>query len=86
MISFSYQSKKEVSLLPVVSQDEALSELSALISASGEIQLAKSGKKIVIKTDIEQICNKIDNMLFLLYGKKTNKLISDELSFSKNQR
>lgn len=86
MISFSYQAKTETALLQVNSQDEALSELSAIIRASGEIQLAKAGKKVIIKTEINELCDKIDNILMLLYGKKSTKMVSDELSFSKNQR
>lgn len=86
MISFSYQVKKETSLLEVADQDEALSELSAIIRASGEIQLAKHGKKIIIKTEIAELCDKIDKMLLLLYGKQTTRTVSDELTFSKNKR
>ena len=86
MISFSYQVKKEVSLLEVAGQDEALSELSAIIRASGEIQLAKNGIKIVVKTEVEELCDKIDKLLMMLYGKKSNRSVSTELAFSKNQR
>ena len=86
MISFSYQVKKETALLDIEGQDEALSELSAIIRASGEIQLAKHGKKIIVKTEILELCDKIDKMLMLLYGKKTSRQVSDELTFSKNQR
>ncbi|MGN1222324.1 MAG: DNA-binding protein WhiA [Christensenellales bacterium] len=86
MISFSYQAKKETALLDVLGQDEALSELSALIRASGEIQLAKTGKKVIIKTEIKELCDKIDKLLTLLYGKKTTVTTCEELAFSKNQR
>ena len=85
-MSFSYQVKKEVAILNPQGQDEALSELSAIIRASGEIQLANTGKKIIVKTEIEELCDKIDKMLMLLYGKKTQKTLSEELTFSKNQR
>ena len=85
-MSFSYQVKKEVAILNPQGQDEALSELSAIIRASGEIQLANTGKKVIVKTEIEELCDKIDKMLMLLYGKKTQKTLSEELTFSKNQR
>lgn len=85
-MSFSNKVKTEVVLLPLAAQDETLSELSGLIRASGEINLAKTGKTIVIKTELQELCAKVDNMLLSLYGQKASVQVSTDLTFSKNKR
>lgn len=85
MSSFSYQVKKEVASILPSSQDEALSELSAIIKTSGEISLAKD-KKIICKTEIKEVADKINYILNMLYGKTAMVSLSADNSFNKKDR
>lgn len=86
MSSFSYQLKKEVALSLPTSHDEAISELSAIIKTSGEINLGKTNNKIICKTEIEEVTNKINYILNMLYGKKAKVVTVADNMFNKKQR
>src|SRR5574344_1031258 len=82
-MSYSVELKREVAVIEPNGQDEAISELSAIIRNCGEITRNSLGEKIVVITEIEEVCAMVNHMLFSIYGKKAEKKVSHELAFSK---
>ena len=85
MNSFSYDLKREIANIIPDGQDEAISELSALIKTSGEIH--KSGKKysVVIKTEIAEICELVNLLVQKIYGKSATTIFLHDKIFSKDK-
>lgn len=83
MNSFSYGLKKEVASIFPTSQEEAISELSAIIKTCGEI--SKNGKdyKLVIKSEFLEVCELANKLVSMIYGFQ-NSDIKTEKIFSKN--
>lgn len=85
MNNFIYDLKKEVSGVIPTNQDDAISELSGIIKASGEI--SKNGKNynLVIKTDLIEICNLIQKLVQFVYGIDIEYSLINDKNFSKNK-
>lgn len=86
MNSFSYEIKREASQIIPSVQEEAISQLSAIIRTSGEISQNKNGKKIIVTTEIYEVTNVVNEILNLLYGKTAKIIETNDLNFSKNKR
>ena len=84
MNNFNYQSKKEVANILPKSQEEAISELSAIIKTCGEI--SKNGKnyKLIIKSELIEVCELAQNLVSFVYGENKSE-IKTEKFFSKNK-
>lgn len=84
MNNFNYDLKNEISLIVPLSQEEALSELSALIKTCGEI--SKNGKqyKLVIKSEMLQVCELAQKLVFEVYGDATSEIKTEKM-FSQNK-
>lgn len=86
MNSFSFELKREVALIEPNGQDEAMSELSAIIRSAGEIERSGKVSKIIVKTEIEDVLNRVQKILLQLYGKTCSVEKMNDLSFSKSSR
>lgn len=85
MKSFSFNLKDEVAKIEPNGQDEAISELSAIIKTSGEIQRNGKFVKIVVKTELDAVCDRVNQILQMLYGTTAQKNITDETIFAKKK-
>lgn len=85
-MSFSGDIKREVALIEPNGQDEALSELSAIIKTSGEISQNRDGRKIIVTTNLTEVCDRVNQILNLLYGKTAQITQNNDLNFAKKQR
>ena len=81
--SFSYALKREIAQILPESQDEAISELSAIIKTSGEIYKKGKNFNVKIKTELEEVCTLIDGLVKLTYGKSVQIVLSADKVFSK---
>ena len=73
MNSFSSTLKKEVATSLTGGTDEALSMLSAIIKTSGEISIKYGRESIQIFTEIEEVTNLIEKIIFQIYGEAVEK-------------
>lgn len=85
MNSFSYDVKKEIVKIFPESQDEAISELSALIKTTGEIH--KNGKiyNIILKTENQEVCDIAIKLIKKIYGNSIESSLICEKYFSKSK-
>ena len=73
MSSFSSTLKKEVANTLGGGTDEALSMLSAVIKTSGEISIKDGKESVQIHTEIEEVANLIEKIIFQIYGETVEK-------------
>ena len=73
MNSFSSTLKKEVANTLGGGTDEALSMLSAVIKTSGEISIKNGKESVQIHTEIEDVANLIEKIVFQIYGEAVEK-------------
>ena len=85
MNSFSYDLKNEVASIEPNGQDEAISELSAIIKTSGEIQRNGKTIKIIVKTELDSVCKRVNQILQMSYGVVAQKKLTEETIFSKKK-
>ena len=85
MNSFSYELKVEVAQIDSFG-DEAISELSAIIRTSGEINKNSKGVSLVIFTEVPEVADRVIAIVKNNYGVVLQKQIAEKLSFSKKPR
>lgn len=85
-MSFAHEVKQEVLSLPIENECCKLAFLSACIHSCGE--LTKSGNEIFVelKTDMEQLFDKINDCLSTLYGETASIKQDEESNIIKNSR
>lgn len=86
MSSFSFELKSEVALIVPNGQDQAISELSAIIRSAGEIERNGKLSKIIVKTEIPEVLELVQKLLTLIYGKIGEVEKVKDLSFLKCDR
>ena len=69
-MTFSYETKKELTALPEGAPECALAELSAIIHTGGELGITNIGYYIEIVSDNELLKRRVDTLLEKLYGQK----------------
>ena len=67
MTNFSYDLKKEICEKPILSDEQALSELSAIIKSCGEIRLKQNNRLIVLATEFDRLIDRVNKLLTFLY-------------------
>lgn len=85
MATFSYEIKKEICNQECTDQTCALSLLSAIIKTCGEIRLQNKNWIIVINTELEELIDKVNQLLNLLYGKSANVQREIDGTFNRNR-
>ena len=73
MSNFSYELKKEICSKPILSDEQALSELSSIIKSCGEIRLKQNNWLIVLSTEFEGLFDRVNRLLEFLYKKSATQ-------------
>ena len=82
MANFNNNLKKEICFDVPSSQELALSKLSGIIKAVGEIQKNTKGEVIVITTETLEVFNALENLLQSLYHSSCSLEISNEVGYN----
>ncbi len=85
MSTYSTQLKKELISVPVFDSLNAMSELCGIVKSSGEISLSYKKEKIILLTEFEDLYRRVDELLNVLYGIKSEVALSDEQAYSRNR-
>ena len=85
MANYSLELKEELVSVKINNSLEAMSELAGIVKSCGEISLSYKKEKIIILTEFEKLKNKIDELLNVLYGTKSEISLSDEQAYSRNR-
>ncbi len=85
-MSFAHEAKLEVLQSPIQNECCKQAFLSAVIHSCGE--LIKRGKDIFLelKTDLEKVFDLVNDCLYILYGKKAEIRVDDDINVNKKTR
>lgn len=80
MATFSNELKDEICLLNIDNQENALSELSAIIKSCGEIRLKQNKWLVVLSTEYDGLLNRVNKLLYLIYKTKATQQVVNEFN------
>ena len=85
MSTYSLELKKELINVDINNSLEAMSELCGIVKSSGEISLSYKKEKIIILTEFEELFERVNKLLNILYGASCEFSLSDEQAYSRNR-
>lgn len=80
-MTFSYNARREVAKQPLQNECCYLAELSAIIMCCGEIKLEEGKFAVIIKTEIQELYARVNEILEKLYGFSVELELADDEDF-----